>query len=89
VSNAVGVPFIRLLDLLGEWFATIVSIATLPMLVLAPVIAILRGSRRSSGGLESGPLRKILSIAIALLVVILFVWLFSYVYDSAAPSWEE
>ena len=53
------------------------------------IIALRRGSRRFSRSLDWGPQRKLLAVAISLVLVMFLAWLFSYVYDSAAHSWAD
>ena len=65
-------------------------VTVLAIIVATPGIAILlRGSRRFGRGLDWGPQRRILAIAIALVLVVLLGWLFGFVYDSASHSWAD
>lgn len=75
--------------LLDEALAGLAFITVLATIVATPAIAILRGSRRSGGGLDWGPQRKFLAIAVSLVLVVLVGWLFSYVYDTATHSWAD
>jgi hypothetical protein len=77
------------IDFLNNLLGGIGLIAVLAMIGAAPAIAILRGSRRSGGGLDWGPQRKFVAIAFSLVLVVLLAWLFSYLSNTAAPSWID
>jgi len=77
------------IDFLDNLLGGIAFIAVLAIIGAAPAIAILRGSRRSSGGLDWGPQRKFMAIAVSLVLVVLLAWLFSYLSDTALPSWID
>jgi hypothetical protein len=73
-----------------KWLYPFFGFASVLIMVAVPAIAILvRGSRRSGYGLDWGPQRKFLAIGISLVFVFLLIWLFSYIYDSANPSWLD